>query len=985
METISSPSKASPSGNEEPITLDTAVRRLRELDDDSERRFWIKQHLRYIPIDDLLSSLRTEAARYYAINSLISLRLAQALIHAAELGNRPDMRVLGLMHQGDALRGLGRYQESVKVYEEAQRSFLAQGNEIGWARIHTGWIYSMHFLGRGAEALETVGPAYDVLVRHQQWLYAAKLDVNTAIVHHWSGRYDEAMRHYDRAQQMFAPLGAIAEEPAARTKMYKAEIFTLLGDFRAALALHAEVRESLISLGTTAEANRQSLAIADVYASQGRYTRALRLYNEALAAFEQDGQDVDAAWAALNIVTCYLTLNRNTEALGLAEETVDRFERCGTPTEAAKARFACALAHARLGEGARALALLDEAARTFTATGLTSDLGNTILQRARLYLGEEDWLAVVQEAEAAQAIFAQRGLIVRQMQADLLRARALLGLGDLEAAASTAQSVLVTARARDLHWLAPECHHILAGVARTRGEMRRALAACRTAIDGIEHVQSRLAVELRGNFLADKLHVYQDAIDCCLRLADPQSAFVFLERAKSRALVDYLTSHPDVRIRARSAANQELADELARLRGEHDWFYNRLYGYGLTRRSDNARAEAETATLQAAIREREVRIARILERLALHRADGEQEREALIPPLADQESVLPDLDVRTALLEYYFHDRGGAVFVVSQRGMEVVDLETSPWAIRQMLNRWQLNLDATARALVAGAPLDGLARNARGILASLHGMLLGPVAAALAAIGCERLVIIPYGPTHSVPFHALYDGRRHLLEAMEVTTCPSSNLLQLCDARSRRERPARGALVVAYSDSGRLPFVLEEAETVAALLSGECLIEEQATRAALAASAPRHAIVHLAAHGEARQDNPTFAHLRLADGQLNPADVFNLNLDGALVTLSACETGRGVVMGGDELIGLSRGFLYAGAATLVQSLWRVEDGSAARLMEQFYRGLCSGQSSGAALREAQCALLGNPDTGVHPYFWAPFQLLGASGTLEIGG
>jgi CHAT domain-containing protein len=138
-------------------------------------------------------------------------------------------------------------------------------------------------------------------------------------------------------------------------------------------------------------------------------------------------------------------------------------------------------------------------------------------------------------------------------------------------------------------------------------------------------------------------------------------------------------------------------------------------------------------------------------------------------------------------------------------------------------------------------------------------------------------------------------------------------------------------------------------------------------------------VVHVAAHGEARLDNPAFAHLKLADGQLSMVDVFNLELHGALVTLSACETGRSAVMGGDELVGLSRGFLYAGAATLVQSLWRVEDGSTAELMGRFYAALCTGRPKGEALREAQLALLAADSA--HPYSWAPFQLIGDRGPL----
>jgi len=985
LETIALPSKECPSGNDAPRTTTDAISHLLELDDEHKRQCWIAHCLRCVPVDDLLSSLRAEAARYYAISSRIELRLAEALIYAADLANRPDMHVLGLMLQGDALRGLGRYQESVQVYEDAQRAFLAQGNEVGWARIHTGWIYSMHFLGRGAAAQETVAAAYDVLVRHQQWLYAARLDQNTAIVCYWSGHYDEALRHYNRALQTFASLGAMAEEGAARTKMYKAEILSLTGDFRAALALHAEAREIFIRRGTTAEANRQTLSIADVYAIQGEYTRALRLYGDAFAAFERDGQDVDAAWASLNIVACYLSLNRNSEALELAKETITRFERCGTPTEAAKARFSCALAYARLGDGERALALLEEAMQSFAATGLTTDLGIATLQRARLLLGEAEWSAALAEANTARTLFARRGLVVRRSQADIIRAQALLGRGDIAEAAAAAQSVLDVARTHDLPWLAPEGNHLLANVARSRGNLHEALAECQAAIAGIEQVQSRLAVELRGNFLEDKLQVFHDAIDCCLQLSEPAQALALLERAKSRALVDYLASNPAVQMRVHGATNQELADELARLRREHDGYYNRLYGYGLTRRPDEQGENAEVEALQIAIRDRETRIARILERLALHQFAGWEATEGLIPHASREAFVPPTLDERTVLLEYYFHERGSVVFVSSSQGLKVVPLDAPPKAIRQMLHRWQLNLDTTARALSAGTPLHGLARNARGILESLYRMLLRPVADEMVAMRYERLVIVPYGPTHAVPFHALHDGERYLLESVEVTTCPSSSLLRLCDARTPKHHNGHGALVVAYSNGGRLPYVLEEANAIAALLPGKCLVEGEATRAAFIEAAPRHSMVHLVAHGEARLDNPTFAHLRLADGQLNPADVFNLDLDGALVTLSACETGRGVVMGGDELIGLSRGFLYAGAATLVQSLWRVEDGSTARMMEQFYRNLHAGQPRGAALRQAQLALLADPDAGVHPYRWAPFQLLGASGPLEIGG
>jgi CHAT domain-containing protein len=145
--------------------------------------------------------------------------------------------------------------------------------------------------------------------------------------------------------------------------------------------------------------------------------------------------------------------------------------------------------------------------------------------------------------------------------------------------------------------------------------------------------------------------------------------------------------------------------------------------------------------------------------------------------------------------------------------------------------------------------------------------------------------------------------------------------------------------------------------------------------------------VHIAAHGLFRLDAPNFSHIRLADRQLSAIEVFNLDLSGcSLVALSACETGRAVVGGVDEVIGLGRGFLYAGAASLLPTLWKVDDASSAELMEMFYQALLGEYSKATALAGAQRAFLARARASghlyrVHPYFWAAFHLIGDPGSL----
>ncbi len=393
-----------------------------------------------------LAFLKAEAGRYFAIHSHASLRLAEALIVAAELTDRPEARALGLLSRADALGELGRYAHAVAVYEEAREAFRAQGNEVGWARTFTGWIFTMHYLGRGTEALARVDAAYDTLARREEWLLAARLDQNTGIVHTYLGRYDEALRYYDRAQRAFEQLAAAGEEGVARAKRNKAVVLTRLGAFRDALALHEDARAVFVRRGATRSVHWHDREIGILYMSQGDYTRALGLYRDALAALERDKQDSYAARVALAMVECYLSLNYHAEALALAEETLDRVKRDGSPTETARAQFACALACERLGQRDRALALLQSAACTFRTTGLTTDAGFATLLRARLCLGEHDWRGAIREAKEASILFGERGLIVHQTQADLVRARALLDAGETDTVAAQMHDVLSARR-----------------------------------------------------------------------------------------------------------------------------------------------------------------------------------------------------------------------------------------------------------------------------------------------------------------------------------------------------------------------------------------------------------------------------------------------------------------------------------------------------------------------------------------------------------
>jgi CHAT domain-containing protein len=235
-------------------------------------------------------------------------------------------------------------------------------------------------------------------------------------------------------------------------------------------------------------------------------------------------------------------------------------------------------------------------------------------------------------------------------------------------------------------------------------------------------------------------------------------------------------------------------------------------------------------------------------------------------------------------------------------------------------------------------------------------------------------MVVPYGCLHYLPFNVLHTEKHYLIEDCEIVLAPTSGLLT-------REAPVRptGAVVLAHSNNGRLPYTLTEAGMVHELLSGR-LYQEEATSRKLMAQKPVQ-ILHIAAHGKHRIDQPDLSFVQLGDGQLVTDDLLQQDLSYELVTLSACETGWAAVKPGEELIGLGRGVLCAGAGALLASLWRVEDRHTAEFMQRFYNGLKAGESKAAALRGAQRQMLQRtPD--LHPAFWGAFQLVGDAGPLS---
>jgi CHAT domain-containing protein len=180
-------------------------------------------------------------------------------------------------------------------------------------------------------------------------------------------------------------------------------------------------------------------------------------------------------------------------------------------------------------------------------------------------------------------------------------------------------------------------------------------------------------------------------------------------------------------------------------------------------------------------------------------------------------------------------------------------------------------------------------------------------------------------------------------------------------------------LVLGIPDD-RAPQIKAEVEAVNAILPNSSLfLGGQATTQVLKTRGLQSCLLHIATHGTYRQDNPMFSGIRLGDGYLNLYDLYQMRLSARHVTLSGCATGMNFVAAGDELLGLQRGLFCAGASSLLLSLWDVHDSSTAQLMQSFYKCYIESGNMPASLQSAMKQVRQqNP----HPYFWAPFVLVG---------
>jgi CHAT domain-containing protein len=519
----------------------------------------------------------------------------------------------------------------------------------------------------------------------------------------------------------------------------------------------------------------------------------------------------------------------------------------------------------------------------------------------------------------------------------LVYAQSLARIGKTQEAGAMLDTLLALPEIRamgNLYWVAL---YERAAIDVSGGKRPEAIELLERSVDAIEMSRSTIAFEAaKIGFAGDKQVVYGALVDALAQAGDWNAAFVAAERAKARALVDLLAQRRD--LVPPPGVDDRVRD---------------LFSHATTVESDVG-LPGNDATVRG------IKIV----------ADSRSELMQAAPAAASLVTVQPlSIDAVSqrigrdeTLIDYY--RAGDTLFAFVLNGATIAG---------SALPAKGLDDDVRAfRAAIERRDRDAAMRGR-----ALYARLIEPLAPQLAG---AKLTISPYGALHYLPFVALLDGDRYLVDEYAVRIVPSAATL----AFIQTGEPAKAGKLLALGnpDLGDARFDLPNAQTeavnVAALFpDSRALLRGDASKTAIEQLGGGFSMLHFATHGKFNADDPLRSGLYLAsggvgDGVLTVADLYTQQWDMDLITLSACETGLGKVASGDDVIGLTRGFLYAGARSIVASLWEVDDAATERLMVDFYRNLAS-HDKREALRLAQIdTRSAYPD----PMYWAAFQIIG---------
>ncbi|HSF10386.1 MAG TPA: CHAT domain-containing protein [Nitrospirales bacterium] len=839
---------------------------------------------------------------------------------------------------------------------------------------------------------------FDLAVQHleqanQIWEQGEQLDrlaegmATLGIVRENMGAYTEALDQFNQSFSLYQEIGEMGHT-AFQYRRIGRIYYLRLGryekareNFLAALKLYQEQgdpqgeAEALYEVGLTyekvglfdqaAERYHQALSIAkelddpkllttgDLYLAnvawfQGNYQTAFQLLTQADKKAEQAKDPQLRIMVKNTRGLIYWTLNDTDKGLVHLHDAVTLSRSSNIQTELASSLNNLGLIYRQRGDHATALDFfqqaktLDESLKSQWGLGYDHrNIGISLLALGQLEEAEGHFIKAEQiSAEINNVINWVKALLeLGNVNKALIRPEQALGY--YERAHEISQRYGI----KEVEWRAAAGK---ATLLREEGKLPDALTWFTKGVEVVEGMRAALKIdELRNSFQTNKLDLYRDIITLLITMNRTDDAFNFLERSRSRSFIDLLGNQ---KLAFKNQGDRETWTKINRLASTVDSLKSELGSYeeppaDLQDRYRNTKALYEEAILEV-----------------------KQQNPALssfvsVDPL-NLEGVQQLLAPRVGLLTYFLTKDQLYLWLITKERTLFKTVSAKEEDLTRLVTRY--------RQLVQHLePVDDE-------LQKLYGSLIQPVEPDIKNL--EYLGIIPDGPLHFLSFAALKHGPAYLVDEIPLFYAPSASVFQFTFAKRQAVKNDK-VLAIGNPDLGNFNYDLPLAELEAKSIKWnypnmDILTGTKATKEWVVKNISRYGIIHLAAHGEFDEGNPLLSSLWLAsenpeNRRLTVKEIFGLELNADLVTLSACQTGLGKLEAG-ELIGLNRAFVYAGTHALVSALWRVDDLSTSVLMKHFYRNYVTANKA-RSLRQAQ--LLVKKDFP-HPSYWAGFSLIG---------
>lgn len=893
-------------------------------------------------------------------------RLAAAASWLADLLDDDFCRARGARAVANVRQQSGRYDEAEENYSRALALFEKLGDEIEIGRTLASSLQPLIYLARYPEAFAREQRAREIFTRHGDRLRLARLDINLGNILHRQDRFEEALAVYRRADRELADLNET--ETRALVLLNIAVCSITVHDYEGALDAYRDTRELSAANNMPLVAAQADYNIAYLYYYRGEYTRAMEQYQATAALCQKVGDGYHAALCDMDRAELYLDLHLTSEASDLARQAFQSFNTLHLNYESAKSLVFRGLAAQQQGQPFLALEHFSAARDRYFAEHnrpwpAMLDLFSAIVlyREGRLYEAQR-------ANRKAQEFLDSSSLHGKAASANLLGALLSLDLRDIVRARAHFEAA--RAKLKD----APPALNVLANYVyaqtlRAEGDPANAYAALRSALDSLSLMPGqRHADELKIPILERSSVIHESLVSLAAELppevAPETQVFSVIESAKSREIAE-LVAFRAQSLAAPAEARSSLVEQLRKLREELNWYYRQID----VQEMRDAEGSASTAELRAKASARESEIAGALRDWSKTDAEFLSLQSGESAALDEIRRAVP---VDASFIHYYLARGTYYAAVLDSTGAQLFAL-CGESRVHQLLHDLRREHARYTRESHQSREDDRKSRRAaREILHSMYLELFEPLRERAPN---PRIIVSPHHSLFSVPFHALYDGQRYLLDAHTFSYALNGSLFAWAGRKSPRFD--RGSLLIpsnAESESAAgapadLPL----------FAPAENLAHSSASLESLEKSGANRRFILWQTSAEYRHDNPLFSSLQLGASRLHLLDLYQMRLPAGIVQLSGCEPGIETSGEGRATIALLRGLFYAGAESVQLGVWSSPKISGTHWARLFVERLRLGIDRASALRAAMIEVR---QRHRNPFDWAAPMLWGATRPLK---